>query len=133
LLIDTVKKTLGIGQIINRIQDVGFAAAIGSGDAIDTVAKLQVLFFVVLEIKELQPADVHATKLVFLVGYRRMNSPQLSKSSIENVGYMPITISFVYPTVRTTYRFIDCGGRGRWLFRRHSCQNGKAGQKGAHH
>jgi hypothetical protein len=69
LLIYSIKKTLGIGQVVNRVQNIGFSAAIGTCNAIDAIAKLQVLFFVVLKIKELQPANMHTAKLVFLSGY----------------------------------------------------------------
>ena len=69
MLIYTIKKTLGISQVVNCIQNIGFTTAIWPCNTVYSITKLQVLFVVVLKIKQLQPADVHTAKLVFLSGY----------------------------------------------------------------
>jgi len=41
LTVDAVEITFGVGQIMHRIQNVGFSNAIGPGDRIYTIAKFQ--------------------------------------------------------------------------------------------
>ena len=41
LTVDAVEITLGVGQVMNRIQNVGFPNAVGSGDRIYAIAKFQ--------------------------------------------------------------------------------------------
>ncbi len=51
LTVDAVEITFGVGQIMHRIQNVGFSNSIGPGDGIYPIAKFQRQLVVVLELK----------------------------------------------------------------------------------
>ena len=53
LTVDPIKITLGIGQIVHRIQDVGFAYAVGPSEGVDPIAKFEGPLAVILEVEQL--------------------------------------------------------------------------------
>jgi hypothetical protein len=73
LIVYAVEKTFGIAQVVNRIQNIGFTDTIGSGNAIESGAKFQIAFAVVLEIEYLQAGEMHGAKLMLL----RVNSLEI--------------------------------------------------------
>jgi hypothetical protein len=53
LTVDPIEITLGIGQIVNCIQDIGFTYAVGTCYGVYSIAKAQRLVAVVLEMVQL--------------------------------------------------------------------------------
>ena len=53
LTVDAIEITLGIGQIVNCIQDIGFTYAVGTCYGVYSIAKAQRLVAVVLEMVQL--------------------------------------------------------------------------------
>jgi hypothetical protein len=53
LTVNAIEITLGIGQIVNCIQDIGFTYAVGTCYGVYSIAKAQRLVAVVLEMVQL--------------------------------------------------------------------------------
>ena len=62
LAIYSVEITLGIGQLMDRVQDVGLANAIGTSNCVNSIAKLQRSLAVVLKVKQLKSLQIHSAK-----------------------------------------------------------------------
>ena len=62
LTVNAVEITLGIGQVMHCIQNIGLAYAIGSSDGVNPIAKLQSALAVVLEVKQLKSLQIHSAK-----------------------------------------------------------------------
>ena len=60
LRVNGVEKALGIAQIMDGVQNIGFACSVVSEQAIYLRAQLHFHLWVVLEIEQLQPEEAHA-------------------------------------------------------------------------
>ncbi len=47
-------KSFGKGEVVNRIQDIGLSSAIGPGEAIDMIGKLQIQVRVRTKLRKLK-------------------------------------------------------------------------------
>ena len=63
LLINSIEEALGVAEVVNSVENIGFACSIGPGDAIQSASELNKPFCVVFVVEELKPKQLHVAKV----------------------------------------------------------------------